>query len=116
MSENEPTPGPWYAKAPEPVIADDDDSWTIVAADGTEIAGTLGATDGVPDKETEIANAELIAQAPETKAQRDELLAAALGAEQSLADFIGVYGDSGAGEVLAELRAAIRRAQGGGDE
>lgn len=58
------------------------------------------------------ANAAFLEQAPTLLEQRDELLEAALGAEQSLADFIGVYGDNGAGEVLAELRTAIAKAKG----
>jgi len=59
------------------------------------------------------------AAAPEyghAMAAAPELFNAALGAEQIIADFISVHGDGGAGEVLAELRAAIRKAKEESDD
>lgn len=109
MSENKHTEGPWWAEGP-----DDFGDYTI--APTYEPLAIGAAISNMRPAEEVAANAQLWAAAPETKAQRDALFNAALGAEQVIADFIGVYGDSGAGEVLAELRAAIRRAQGGGDE
>ena len=55
--------------------------------------------------ERDAANSRLIAAAP-------DLYSAALNAEEIIAGFIGMYGDSGAGAVLSDLRAELRKARG----
>ena len=101
MTETRWTAGPWtvvteggeYAHGPETECGKPIVRWTGMC---------------MPTKPEGIANAYLIAAAP-------DLYSALLSAEQSIATFMGVHGysnDSGAGDILAEVKAALAKARG----
>ena len=93
------TPGPWSWWT--------SNSWKRLRRDDHGIAQTVlepyVSLDGYPDCTVSPADMALISAAP-------DLLAALRNAEEVIANLIGMYGDGGAGLVLAEARAAIRKA------
>ena len=97
MTERKWTPGPWYVSNMSEIFHGDDcnlaDCWSVHA--------------DIDEDECE-ANAHLIAAAP-------DMYDALESAEESIATFIGVHGyptDSGAGEILRQVSAALAKARG----
>ena len=114
MSEVEHTPGPWEIAGQVDMSNGLPSGFLIVQK--TPVSGFSGVAAALnrsaneqdePCDET-LANAKLIAAAPETKRQRDELLEAC----KEAADFLGCYnfGQTEAGKpVLEQILAAIAK-------
>ena len=109
MTQGKHTPGPWV------VSKDSNKVRRIFAGEsGPQVATASVFANWMPVERlaeahaTADANARLIAAAP-------DMLEALQSAQESIATFIGVHGypsDSGAGDVLQEVSAAIARATG----
>lgn len=95
------TPGPWKWWT--------SNSWRRLKRDACGVTQSVlepyVCKDGHPDCSVSDADMDLMAAAP-------ELYEAALNAEQTIADFIGMYGDGGAGLILQQLREAMAKARG----
>ena len=99
MTQGKHTPGPWrYAPTNTETV-----SHLVRCSEGYAVADVTHWFDLPVD-----ANARLIAAAP-------DMLEALQSAQESIATFIGVHGypfESGAGDVLREVNAAIAKATG----
>jgi len=111
------TPGPWKAQKDirsfrnDGVFTDGPFTWGIYA-DGMRIANMTEAFDWNPEEKIE-ANARLIADAPKTKEQRDDMLAALKyiaaipGGTQTLDDLENVNGINDGRDRGIRLRGAV---------
>jgi hypothetical protein len=102
------TPGPWWVEGGDPDAASWAARWPNIHADGYEVVGAQGL---YGDYDTDMANARLIAAAPDLlEALRD--FSAYVHAEQSATDGDVRYSNTQINRLVFKARAAIAKATG----